>query len=370
MATKNFLDNAGVREIFDQNERRYAKKTDIHTHANLAYLDKFGEDSSGNVTYAGRVINGTTINGSVVKPWAPSTAYNVGDFVIAGGTLYCCTTAHTSTVSITSDIANWAPFKMQVHNDLLGRDAANCHPITAIDGLSTKLGTMTLDIGNNKTDISRIKTQITSMSADITTNKNNISNNANDIRALKTLTTTHTTDINTLKNDVRVLKTDSHKHLNLSQLNKLGEDSNGGLTYNGKAVAGSGGISLWAANTTYEKNDFVVYKNNLYMCIRTHKSPSVFGTASGWQIIGEGITISGSGGSGDPAISMWQPYKRYGLDALVIYDKKIYVCTSTHIGSNIFPVACFEEISACNNKGSSTSAARATDYALLYSLIF
>ena len=32
MATKNFLDNAGVREIFDQNERRYAKKTDIHTH--------------------------------------------------------------------------------------------------------------------------------------------------------------------------------------------------------------------------------------------------------------------------------------------------------------------------------------------------
>lgn len=166
---------------------------------------------------------------------------------------------------------------------------------------------------------------------------------------------------------------DKHTHANKTELDKIGEDTNGNLTYDNKTIVG--GASTWAINTPYVLYQLVTYDNKLYKCTTAHTSGTTF-TLSDWQELTIGyignwqptryysqyeITINGnsiircmiahtSGTSYDitesaywnviasrgAIVALWQPNTSYSKDEAVIYNDVIYLANSTHISGSTF----------------------------------
>ena len=64
-----------------------------------------------------------------------------------------------------------------------------------------------------------------------------------------------------------------HTHTNLDNLNKIGQDSEGNLTYNGKSIINNNNSSSslnsfkdYDINSTYDIEDYVLFDNSLYKC--------------------------------------------------------------------------------------------------------
>lgn len=103
------------------------------------------------------------------------------------------------------------------------------------------------------------------------------------------------------------------------------------------------GIDYWASSTDYALNDQVVYNDKIYKCSTAHTSTSTFDDTK-WA------EISAGGGGG---LDYWSSSTTYALDDVVIYNDKIYRCTTAHTSSSTFDDTKFTEISASISGGGS-----------------
>lgn len=78
-------------------------------------------------------------------------------------------------------------------------------------------------------------------------------------------------------------------------------------------------ISLWAAATDYEVGQLVIYNNKLFRCTTAHTSTSSFDSdINNWQEISSN------------EIDSWQPSTTYKVGEFVYKDGQIYRCTTAH----------------------------------------
>ena len=86
-----------------------------------------------------------------------------------------------------------------------------------------------------------------------------------------------------------IKKEEFHNHTNLDNLNKIGEDSEGNLTYNGKSIINNNGSSLesfndYNINSTYDIEDYVLFNNSLYKCKTKITTPEKF-DYNKWELV-------------------------------------------------------------------------------------
>ena len=87
-----------------------------------------------------------------------------------------------------------------------------------------------------------------------------------------------------------IKKEEFHTHTNLDNLNKIGEDSEGNLTYNGKSIINNNGSSLdysfkdYNINSTYDIEDYVLFNNSLYKCKTKITTPEKF-DYNKWELV-------------------------------------------------------------------------------------
>lgn len=247
------------------------------------------------------------------KLWKPSTIYEIDDVVKALDTpswgYWVCTTAGTSGATeitgnnegdtITDSTVIWQLAKLRkpitTHNDLTGRGATDSHPQSAITNLVTDLGTIATAVAG-KVD------KVTGMGL-----------STNDFTTVEKDKITHITITQDV--DLDTLETNSHTHTNKTELDKIGEDANANLTYNGNAVIG--GAKDWATGTAYIVNQLITYNTILYKCITAHTSTTFSADASKWEQVMSDI----------PA---WTTALFYPVGAKVYTNNMIYRCITAH----------------------------------------
>lgn len=95
-------------------------------------------------------------------------------------------------------------------------------------------------------------------------------------------------------------------------------------------------ISSWAVSTDYEVGQLVIYNNKLYRCSTAHTSTNAFNNdIANWGEIG-----------GSSGIAAWRAGELYTQGSMVVYNNKIYVCDTAHTSANPFDQTKWHEISA------------------------
>lgn len=122
---------------------------------------------------------------------------------------------------------------------------------------------------------------------------------------------------------------------------------------NWQKVAG-GGLDGWEPSTLYSVDDVVIYNNKIYQCNTTHTSGATFlPDEAKWTEISACIT----------RIPNWVANEDYVVGDLVAYDAKIYRCITAHTSGSTFDSteeANWEELSPTINEISLWAAS--TDY--------
>ena len=122
---------------------------------------------------------------------------------------------------------------------------------------------------------------------------------------------------------------------------------------NWQKVAG-GGLDEWEPSTLYSVDDVVIYNNKIYQCNTAHTSGATFlPDEAKWTEISACIT----------RIPNWVANEDYVVGDLVAHDAKIYRCTTAHTSGSTFDSteeAKWEELSPTINEISLWAAA--TDY--------
>jgi len=262
------------------------------------------------------------------KLWEPTKYYPLDSVVKATDTpswgYWVCTVAGTSgIVEITGTSegnvvidggATWRLSKMGVritaHNDLTGRGVANAHPISAITDLQTAL--------NAKVETADLTTAL-NLKVDKVTGKDLSTNDYTTIDKTKVdyITVTQAVDLD-------ALETASHSHTNKAELDKIGEDTNGNLTYGNQTIVG--GATAWLPTTPYVLNQLVVNDNKLYRCTIAHTSGSSF-VLSNWQELTLGY------------IGNWEPFKYYCQYQVTINGNSIIRCSTAHTSGATYDTA-------------------------------
>lgn len=85
-------------------------------------------------------------------------------------------------------------------------------------------------------------------------------------------------------------------------------------------------ITYWAQSTKYKTNDIVIYENEFYKCIETHKSSNTFDDTK-WRKIP------------DIVIPDWKSGEAYKVNQVVFYDDKLYKCINAHTSGSTFTQA-------------------------------
>jgi hypothetical protein len=194
--------------------------------------------------------------------------------------------------------------------------------------------------------------------------------NASDISIIDTGSYFTGTDVETALQEVGAVK---HSHSNKTQLDKIGEDTNGNLTYNNQTIVG--GATAWEPTEPYILNQLVTNDNKLYKCTTAHTSGNTF-VLSNWQELTLGyignweplryysqyeVTINGNSiircstahtsratydtteatnwsiiASRGAVVALWEPNTPYSKDEAVVYNDVIYLANSTHTSGSTF----------------------------------
>lgn len=119
-----------------------------------------------------------------------------------------------------------------------------------------------------------------------------------------------------VENALQELGADKHTHSNKTQLDKIGEDLSGNLTYNGNSVVG--GAKTWTTSTAYIVGQLVTYGGCLYKCVTAHTSSAFNTDISNWSIVYANI-------------QPWTTSIYYPLNSWVFNGTTLYKCTTAHI---------------------------------------
>jgi hypothetical protein len=309
--------------------------------------------------------------------WVKETVYPLGSVVrhssLLSGQFLVCTATGTSGMveptdnstgdSITDGGVTWKicllAEAVTIHNSLTGRGVANAHPISAITDLQTAL--------NSKVETTDLTTAL-NLKVDKVAGKDLSTNDYTTIDKTKVDNITITQAV-----DLDALETASHSHTNKTYLDKIGEDTNGNMTYDSKTIVG--GATAWEPTTPYVLDQLVIYDNKLYKCKATHVSGSTF-VLSSWQELTIGyignweplryyskyeVTINGNSiircstahtsratydtteatnwsiiASRGAVVALWEPNTPYSKDEAVVYNDVIYLANSTHTSGSTF----------------------------------
>lgn len=251
--------------------------------------------------------------------WETSTAYIIGDVIrytaLLSSQYVKCTIAGTSgavepTVNVlgtvfTDGTVTWTVLELSqsvsVHNDLTGRGAIGSHPQSAITNLVTDLGTITAATADK---VDKVNGMGLSTNDYTTTDKGKVSNIAI-----------------TQPVDLDVLETNSHTHANKIDLDKIGEDTSGNLTYNGTSVVG--GAKSWTTATPYILNQLITYGGCLYKCITAHTSSAFNTDITKWSIVYANI-------------QPWTTGVYYPLNSWMFNGTTLYLCATAHTARATF----------------------------------
>ena len=86
----------------------------------------------------------------------------------------------------------------------------------------------------------------------------------------------------------------------------------------------------WASTTPYVLDDYVVYDNKLYKCTSAHTSSTDFTTdITNWTLV-----IGNDGGG--ISFEDWKAATEYAVNDYVIYDNKLYICKVNHTSDTDF----------------------------------
>ena len=291
------------------------------------------------------------------QEWKASTAYAVGDVVryvaLKGGQYAKCTVAGTSstttptnnvTGSIVSDgTVSWEVCSLAdllsssiLHNDLKGRALNDAHPISAITGLQTALDAKATpaDITTAVTNLingapatldtlKEIADWIANDEVQLTSILSTLANKVDKVTG-KGLSTNDYTNIDKAKVDnisvtkavnLDTISDNSHTHSNKTDLDKIGEDTNGNFTYNGKTI--TGGIKEWTANTPYITGQLLYHGNITYRVTANFTSGTSFTDSNLKEVI-------------IGYLDDWKPSTYYNVDQCVYNAKSILRCTTAH----------------------------------------
>ena len=88
-------------------------------------------------------------------------------------------------------------------------------------------------------------------------------------------------------------------------------------------------INAWSRDKYYKVSDYVVYNGNLYQCVEEHTSSSIF---TDDILYWDSLTDLSNG----TRVQIWTERQLYNKNDLVVYNNDLYICSGTHISSNFY----------------------------------
>lgn len=250
-------------------------------------------------------------SGSGISSWTSSKAYAINDIVINSGTLYICTTAHTSGTSFDdTEKANWQE---------VGSGGAGITDWTSAK--EYKVG----DIVYYNNSLFKCNSAHTSSSTFNTDESNWVLMYADlKLWGASKYYVAGTTVINS-----NILYRCKTSHTSGSSFDSTEQ-------INWDIIGKPSSITEWEANTSYTFNQIVIYNGDFYKCITAHISGSTFDNdeQANWdEIIGGGTSIDN-----------WVSGTNYVVGDFVLYHNKIYKCIIANADTN-FTSTNWQEIS-------------------------
>lgn len=103
------------------------------------------------------------------------------------------------------------------------------------------------------------------------------------------------------------------------------------------------GLDMYDTGVSYSVNDVVIYDNKIYRCTTAHTSTSTFDDTK-WVEISASESVKG--------LDFYTSGVSYEVNDIVVYDNKIYKCITAHTSTNEFDSTKWTEISASSSGGS------------------
>lgn len=237
--------------------------------------------------------------GSGISDWTANTAYTVDDIVINSGTLYICTTAHTSgTTFDTTELTNWQEVGSDGGAGITDWDSSKEYKVGDIVYYNESL----FKCNNAHTSSSTFDPDEANwilMYADLKLWK------ASKYYVVGTI----------------VISSNGLYRCNTSHTS--------GSTFDTTELAnwqyiGSKGIADWATSTSYAVGDIVSYNHILYFCNNAHTSNSFAADRADWTLFHMPTA----------KILNWATSTYYEINQLVIQDGNIYRCKTIHTSSS------------------------------------
>lgn len=286
--------------------------------------------------------------GSSIGLWQASTAYAVGDLAIESNKLYRCKTAHTSgsTFDATeqanwnvisggnASIADWVASTSYAVGDMVIYQNSIYKCITA-NSDATFTGSNWVEIGGANlnvrqsvllnTDSNACVTGATFTLADTYTNYDEITltcgfESTTIIPSIQSqVNIAYTENDTTYKLIVVILFTGNTANVYFASYGTAYTSSAPANIYvvGKKYYQSSGDIDLWQANTSYSVGNLVIYNNKLYRC--TTANADATWTDANWQEVGGGTTIND-----------WVASTSYAVGDLVLKANRLYQCNTAN----------------------------------------
>ena len=88
-------------------------------------------------------------------------------------------------------------------------------------------------------------------------------------------------------------------------------------------------LNAWSRDHLYKVSDFVAYNGNLYQCVEEHTSSALF---TDDILYWDSLTDLSNG----TRVQVWTSKQVYNKNDLVIYNNDLYICSGTHVSSNFY----------------------------------
>lgn len=227
-----------------------------------------------------------------IYTWSTNTQYKIGDVVIENGSLFVCTTVHTSSSSFSADVSNWLLFYADISPWL-----PNTYYVVNACVIDDK-------------KLYQCKTAHTSGTTFSATNWNLIAGGGgSSISTWATSKQYNPDDIVIYANSIYKCNT-THTSSTFSS-----DASNWDLVY--------ADLKNWASSVYYAVGTVVIYNSKIYTCNTAHTAASIFNATerANWTP----LCVS--------TIKSWQASTTYDVDDLVMYNGSLYRCTTANTSS-------------------------------------
>ena len=88
-------------------------------------------------------------------------------------------------------------------------------------------------------------------------------------------------------------------------------------------------INAWSRDKHYKVSDYAIYNGNLYQCVEEHTSTAIF---TDDILYWDSLTDLSNG----TRVQVWSGKQLYNKNDLVIYNNDLYICSGTHVSSNFY----------------------------------